>query len=160
MKSNSAGAAWFALMLSFVSTVLNIINALHARRTILAYSLHRGNVEVDANEENYDVEHDGLAYVRALTITVTNQGQRPVTIRKAKCLYKARRPKGETFDGTGHASNTIKIGAGEIAELDVKLSGRYTIEKLCSVEVYDSVDKRWLVGDKKIAEFNAKGPWK
>lgn len=160
MKNNSTGAAWFALALSFANIVHGIYNTINARRIVLSYALKRCHLGVDPDRESHDTEFDGDACVRGLAVSVTNQGQRPVTIRGAKCLYNGIRPKGEPFEGSGAGSNSMKIGPGEVVEVGIKLGGKYTIERIRSIEVRDSTDKSWTVDKKTIASLNAQGPWK
>ena len=117
------------------------------------------NTDADAGETP-DFDLDGTPCVRALMVTVTNDGQRPITLRYAHCQYTAKRKGGEAKEGKASGSVVAtKIGQGDHVDIFIHIGGWKSIELLQSVEVSDSADKAWKVNAEVMKKLNADGPW-
>lgn len=128
----SASAAWVALYLS--------IRQAYKDRTILLFSLKRTWVEAN-NDQDPDGTIDGTPFVYAIAITVTNNGLRPITIKRCRCIYGSV---------TSEAGINQKIGQGDSCTGFVRVD---KCSKIVAASVIDSTEKEWKAKPRIIREF-------
>jgi len=124
-------------------------------KTILAFTVSATNVEADEDEETSMV-FDGTPFVRALSVTITNTGQQPVTILEVKCRWSLISKEEKEIQKESRAWVRQKLGQGDHCFSYPHIYTRPTV--INSAWAIDSTGKRWPVPPKLIEQLNAKGP--
>lgn len=142
---------WIALWLA--------LNKHSREKTILQFTLRATHVEADEDELT-NISMDGTAMVRALWITITNTGQKPVTIFEVKCTWSHLNKDGKTLKRDSRDWVNKKLVEGDHCFASPHIPGKP--QELLAAWALDSTGKQWNVPDGLISELNASGlkPWK
>lgn len=124
-------------------------------RTLLVFTVQATTVEADHDEQT-DIYFDGTPIIRALSISITNNGLRPITIQEVECTFAFLTKTGERHEGRGQAWVNKKLSQGDDCFGMVKLYTKPT--EIVAAWAVDSTHKKWPAASAKIAELNARGP--
>ncbi|MGC9973597.1 MAG: hypothetical protein ABSE56_23760 [Bryobacteraceae bacterium] len=124
-------------------------------RTLLEFTLQATNVEVDEDDQTNRFI-DGAGMVRALHIDVTNNGLRPITIRRFECVFAFLNKKEERREFKSTAWSDKKIGQGDHCVGFLKVHAPPM--EIVSACVIDSTGKRWPVPSRNLKSLNDRGP--
>ena len=121
-------------------------------KTILEFTVRATHVEADEDEPT-TVCVDGTPMVRALWITVTNTGQKPVTILEVFCKWS-----GVTKEGEEYVRDSRDWVNKKLAEGDHCFSSPHVYAKpkaILAAWLVDSTGKQWNVPSALIDAVNA-----
>lgn len=126
----------------------------HGReKTILEFTVRATHVE--AEEDEATIAFDGTPMVRALWVTITNTGQKPITIFEVGCKWTGVSKTGQPFER--EAKNWVNK---KLAEADHCFGSPRLPQKpeaVLAAWATDSTGKRWSVPDHLITALNASG---
>jgi hypothetical protein len=142
---------FLALVPGWIAFVLTVRKAWF-ERTILEFSVEATNVETD-DDYNIIGNVDGVPFTRGLKMSVTNNGQRPITIQKPHCSYI--RQGGKEVTSTVWVDK--KIGQGECCVGFPELGARPP-KGILSAYATDTTGKKWLVPSSRIKALNTGWP--
>jgi hypothetical protein len=131
------------------------LKKLRQEKTILEFTLAAANVEAD-EDETTNTYFDGTPVVRALSVTITNTGQKPVTILEVKCRWSVGSKAGEEYQKESREWVNKKLGQGDHCFAYPHLHTRP--HAIISAWAIDSTGKEWLAPATLIEQLNAKGP--
>jgi hypothetical protein len=134
---------WIALYLSLTK---------HRReKTILEFTVKATHVECEEDEAS--VAFDGSPMVRALWVTITNTGQKPITIFEVKCKWSGVAKDRKPFERETRDWVNKKLG-----EADHCFGSPHLYQKptaIVAAWAVDSTGKQWDVPDDLVRTLNA-----
>src|SRR5215472_1283253 len=125
----------------------------HSReKTILEFTVRATHVEANEDEPT-NMSMDGTPMVRALWVTITNTGQKPITIFEVFCKWSGVNRDGKEYERDSRDWVNKKLGEGDHCFSSPHI---YTKPKaILAAWAVDSTGKQWNVPDEVII---ASGP--
>ena len=151
--TNSDKFRWLVAMSGWASFALSLWKH-YKDRTILQFVI--STTYVDVQEEYADMAADGRPMARAIEIKVTNNGPRPITIEKCRCVYFQRSEKNDFRRNKSEAWIHEKISQGEACTGHPKLQFKNLVHVL-EASVTDSSDREWKVPARALRQFHRRG---
>jgi hypothetical protein len=124
-------------------------------KTILEFTISATYAEAD-HDEIPNTSFEGTPYVHALSVSITNTGQRPITILKTKCKWLRTDKNGKENERTSEAWVNKKLGQADHCVSYPHHGSRPA--SIISAWAIDSTSKEWYVPAMLIDTLNAKGP--
>jgi hypothetical protein len=122
-------------------------------KTILEFTVKATHVE--AEEDGATMAVDGIPMVRALWVTITNTGQKPITIFEVKCKWSGLTKDSKPFERESRDWVNKKLGEGDHCFGSPHLYQKPTA--ILAAHAVDSTGKQWDVPDELIKTLNASG---
>lgn len=122
-------------------------------KTILEFTVRATHVE--AEEDEASMAFDGNPMVRALWVTITNTGEKPLTIFDVRCRWTGITKTGQPFERETRDWVNKKLGEG-----DHCFGSPHLYEKpqaIVAAWATDSTGKQWNVPADLITALNASG---
>lgn len=138
---------WIALALA--------VKKMRQEKTSLEFMLGATTVVADEGDGS-NMFMDGTPIIRALSVTVTNVGQRPVTILDVKCRWSFATTDDEPREAESRAWVNKKLGQGDHLFAYPKFYKRPL--SVISVWAKDSTGQEWPVPTAKVDELNFNRP--
>jgi hypothetical protein len=123
-------------------------------RTILQFTIRATHVSDEQPKTALGIRIASPIYL-ALSIGITNNGLRPITVKRVSCTYAYLSEKQEREEFTSHDWLDQKIGQGDHCTGYPKIYSK-PIE-IVSAALGDSSGKEWLIPQKMIKALNARG---
>ena len=123
-------------------------------KTILEFTVKATHVEADQDETTF-ISFDGTPMVRALRITITNTGQKPVTIFEAVCKWSGVTKEGKEYERESRDWVDKKLAEGDYCFSSPHI--HLEPKSILAAWVVDSTGKQWNVPSELIKALDESG---
>jgi hypothetical protein len=123
-------------------------------KTILVFTVRATHVAAE-EDETPQVFFDSTPTVRALGVTITNTGQKPVTILEVFCRWSAVTNEGKEYENGSSDWVNKKLAEGDHCFSWPHIHGKP--KSILAAWAIDSTGKQWNVPSELIDALNASG---